>query len=98
MNVETTAEIPSRASVPDGAKDEERTMNPTLNPLLAEQHPADLVRPARQYRRVHSEPRTRRDGAPTRWISLAHAALNQAKMAAPRTATASSSSSAHCYA
>ena len=73
-------------------------MNPTLNPLLAEQHPTDLVRTARQYRRVHSEPRSRGDGAPTRWISLAHAALNQAKMAAPRTASSSSSSSVPCCA
>jgi hypothetical protein len=73
-------------------------MNPTLNPLLAEQRPADLVRPARQYRRAHSEPRTRGDGAPIRWIGLAHAVLNQAKMAAPRTASSSSSPSVPCRA
>lgn len=73
-------------------------MSPTLNPLLAEQRPADLSRPARQCRRVRSEPRTRGDGTPTRWISLAHAALNQAKMAAPRTASSSSSSSVLCWA
>jgi hypothetical protein len=73
-------------------------MSPTLNPLVAEQHPDDLVRPTRQYRRVHSEPRARGDGAPTRWISLAHTALNQAKMAAPRTASSSPSSSVLCCA
>lgn len=68
-------------------------MSSNMNSLLAEQHQPDRVRTVSHDRRGHSEPRTRGDGAPTRWISLAHAALNQAKMAAPRTASASSSSS-----
>jgi len=68
-------------------------MNSNMNSLLAEQHQPDRIRTASHDRRGHSEPRTRGDGVPTRWISLAHAALNQAKMAAPRTASASSSSS-----
>jgi len=69
-------------------------MNSNMNSLLAEQHQPDRIRTVSHDRRGHSEPRTRGDRAPTRWISLAHAALNQAKMAAPRTASASSSSSA----
>jgi len=68
-------------------------MNSNMNSLLAEQHQPDRIRTASRDRRGHSEPLTRRDGAPTRWISLAHAALNQAKMAAPHTPSASSSSS-----
>jgi hypothetical protein len=59
-------------------------MNSNMNSLLAEQHQPDRIRIASHDRRGHSEPRTRGDGTPTRWISLAHAALNQAKMAAPR--------------
>jgi|GEM_PF-2756477 len=68
-------------------------MSPTLNSPFDERHHSGWVRPARQCRRVHGEPHTRGDGTPTRWISLAHAALNQAKMAAPRTASSFSSSS-----
>ena len=73
-------------------------MNSNLTSQLAHQHQPDRTRTVSHDRRGHSQPRTRGDSAPTRWISLAHAALNQAKMAAPRTATASSSSSARCYA
>jgi hypothetical protein len=68
-------------------------VNSNMNSLLAEQHQRDRIHTISHNRRGHSEPRTRLDGAPTRWISLAHAPLNQAKMAAPRTASASSSSS-----
>lgn len=73
-------------------------MNSKLTSQLAHQHQPDPTRTASHDRRGHSQPPTRGDSAPTRWISLAHAALNQAKMAAPRTAIASSSSSAHCNA
>jgi len=69
-------------------------MNSNMDSLLAEQHQRDRIRTISHDRRGHSQPRTRGDGAPTRWVSLAHAALNQAKLAAPRTASASSSSSA----
>lgn len=55
------------------------------------------VRAVSHARRGHGEPRTRGDGATNRWIRLAHTSLNQAKMAAPRTASAASSSSVpHC--
>ena len=67
-------------------------MNSNMNSLLAEQHQRDRIHTTSHNCRGHSEPRTRLDSAPTRWISLAHAPLNQAKMAAPRTAPASSSS------
>jgi hypothetical protein len=69
-------------------------MNSNMTSQLAQQHQPDRTRTASHDRRGHSQPHTRGDSAPTRWISLAHAALNQAKMAAPRTASASSSSSA----
>jgi hypothetical protein len=68
-------------------------MNSTMNALPAPQHQADPVRSASHDRRGHGEPRTRGYAAPTRWISLAHAALNQAKLAAPRTAGVPSRSS-----
>lgn len=73
-------------------------MNSNMNSILAQQHEPDRSRTASHDHRGHNEPRTRGGSMPTRWISLAHAALNQAKMAAPRTATTSSSSSAHCCA
>jgi hypothetical protein len=73
-------------------------MNSNLTSQLDHQHQRDRTRTVSHDRRGHSQPRTRGDSAPTRWISLAHAALNQAKMASPRTATASSSASAQCYA
>jgi hypothetical protein len=57
-------------------------MNSNLTSLLALQHQADPIRTVSHDRRRHSQPHTRGDSAPTRWISLAHAALNQAKMAA----------------
>jgi hypothetical protein len=69
-------------------------MNPQLSSPLVKQHQPDRVRTEDHDRRGHSQPQTRVNGAPTRWTSLAHAVLNQAKMAAPRTASASSSSSA----
>jgi hypothetical protein len=73
-------------------------MNSNMTSQLAQQHQPDRTRAVSHDRPRHSRPHTRGDSAPTRWVSLAHAALNQAKMASPRTATASSSSSAHCYA
>jgi hypothetical protein len=73
---------------------EEKTMNPQVNSLLVKQHQPDRARTENHYRRGHSQLQTRGNGAPTRWTRLAHAALNQAKMAAPRTASASSNSSA----
>jgi hypothetical protein len=69
-------------------------MSSNMKSLLAEQHEPERVRTVSHVRRGHSGHRTRGDSAPTRWISLAHSALNQAKMAAPRRATAPSSSSA----
>jgi hypothetical protein len=72
-------------------------MTTKMNLLLAEQHETDRIPTASYDRRGHNEP-TRGDGAPSRWISLAHAALNQAKMAAPRTASATPSSSVACCA
>jgi len=62
-------------------------MNSNSNPssLLAEQHQPDRIRTESDDRRGHGEPRTRGDRAPTRWTTLAHSDLNQAKMAAPRT-------------
>jgi hypothetical protein len=68
-------------------------VNSNMNSLLAEQHQRDRIHTISHNRRGHGEPRARLDAAPTRWISLAHSLLNQAKMAAPRTASASSSSS-----
>jgi hypothetical protein len=65
-----------------------------MNSMLAQQHQPDRIRTMSHDRRAHNEPHTRGNNAPTLWISLAHAALNQAKMAAPRPATASSSYSA----
>ena len=73
-------------------------MNSNLTSQLAHQHQPDRTRTEGHERRGHSQLGTRGDSAPTRWISLAHAALNQAKMAAPRPASASSSASAHCSA
>jgi hypothetical protein len=69
-------------------------MNSNMNSMLAQQHEPDRIRTASHDRRGHNEHRTRGGSAPAPWISLAHAALNQAKLAAPRTATAPSSSSA----
>jgi hypothetical protein len=63
-------------------------MSSNMTSQLAQQHQPDRARTVSHDRRGHSQHRTRGDNAPTRWISLAHAALNQAKMAAPRTATA----------
>jgi hypothetical protein len=68
-------------------------MSSTMNSLLVQQHQADPDRTLGHDPRGHREPRTRGDGAPTCWISLAHATLNQAKMASPRRASASSSPS-----
>jgi uncharacterized membrane protein YgcG len=68
-------------------------MNSNMNSLLAEQHQPDRTRTISHDRHGRSDPLTRGHGAPTRWTSLAHGALNQAKMAAPRRASASSSSS-----
>jgi hypothetical protein len=73
-------------------------MSSNMNSLLAEQHQPDRSRTVSQDRRGHSGPRTRGDGAATHWISIAHTALNQAKMAAPRKASPSSSSSIPCCA
>ena len=58
-------------------------MNSNMNSILAQQHEPDRSRTASHDHRGHNEPRTRGGSMPTRWISLAHAALNQAKMAAP---------------
>ena len=68
-------------------------MNSTTSSPLAQRRQADPARTVGRGSRALREPRTRNDGAPTRWISLAHAALNQAKMASPRRASASSGSS-----
>ncbi|HEY5248934.1 MAG TPA: hypothetical protein VIJ15_10875 [Dermatophilaceae bacterium] len=68
-------------------------MNSTMNSVLDQQHQADLVRTISHARSGHSGPRTRGDGATNPWNRLAHSSLNQAKMAAPRTAFAASSSS-----
>jgi hypothetical protein len=65
-------------------------MNSTMNSVLDQQHQADLVRTISHAR---SGPSTRGDGATNPWNRLAHSSLNQAKMAAPRTAFAASSSS-----
>jgi hypothetical protein len=73
-------------------------MNSSMNSRLAQQHQPDRTGTVSHDCCGHREPRTRCDSGPTRWISLAHSALNQAKMAAPRTASASSSSSAPCCA
>jgi hypothetical protein len=73
-------------------------MNSNLNPLPAEQHQPDRIRTENHDRRGHREPHTRGEGAHTRWMSLAHSPLNQAKMAAPRTGSASASSSIPCWA
>jgi len=70
-------------------------MSSTMNSLLV-QHQAEPDRTVGHDPRGHREPRTRGDGAPIRWISLAHATLNQAKMASPRRASASSSPSVPC--
>ena len=64
-------------------------MSWTLNSLVAEQHQADLIRTAGEYGHGHSAPRPR-DSAFSRWVSMSHASLNQAKMAAPRSASGSS--------
>jgi hypothetical protein len=69
-------------------------MNPQLNSPLVKQHQPDRARTEDHDRRGHSQPQTRVNGSPTRWTRLAHAVLNQAKMAAPRTASASSNPSA----
>ena len=73
-------------------------MNSNMSSMFAEQHQPDRTRTENHDRRGHREPHTRGDGAPTRWVNLAHSALNQAKMAAPRTASASASSSIPCCA
>jgi hypothetical protein len=65
-------------------------MSSNMNSPRAQQHQPDQTRTVSHDCRWHSQSRTRGDIAPTPWISLAHAALNQAKMAAPRTASASS--------
>ena len=62
-------------------------MNANMSSLLAEQHQPERIRTVSHDRRRHSEHSIPGDNAPTRWISLAHSALNQAKMAAPRTAS-----------
>jgi len=67
-------------------------MNPSMNSRLAQQHRPDRSGTANHDGRGHRKPSSRGDNAPTLWISLAHAALNQAKMAAPRTASGSSGS------
>ena len=71
-------------------------MSSTVNSLLVQQHQANPDRTVGHNPGGHREPRTRGDGTPTRWISLAHATLNQAKMASPRRASASSSPSVPC--
>ena len=73
-------------------------MNSDLTSQPTHQHQPDRTRTESHDLRRRSQPGTRGESAPTRWISLAHAALNQAKMAAPRPASASSSASAHCSA
>ena len=67
-------------------------MSSTVNSLLV-QHQADPDPALGHDPRGHREPRTPGGGAPTRWISLAHATLNQAKMSSPRRASASCPSS-----
>jgi hypothetical protein len=67
-------------------------MSSTMNSLLVQQHQGDRDRTVGHAPRRYREPRTCGDGAPTRWISLAHAPLNQAKLASPRRAAASQSS------
>jgi hypothetical protein len=71
-------------------------MSSTMNSLQVQQHQTDPDRTAGHDPRGHREPHIRSDGAPTRWISLAHTTLNQAKMASPRRASASSSPSVPC--
>ena len=71
-------------------------MSSTMSSLLVQQHQANPDRTVGHDPSGHREPRTRGDGAPIRWISLAHATLNQAKMASPRRASASSGPSAPC--
>jgi hypothetical protein len=61
-------------------------MSSTMNSLLAQQHHAEPDRTDGHDPRGHPEPRTPGDSAPTSWISLAHAPLNQAKLASPRRA------------
>jgi len=73
-------------------------MNQDQNSPLAELHRPDRVRTENHDRRGRKKPRPRGDSTPTRWTSLAHSALNQAKMAAPRRASASTSSSISCSA
>ena len=69
-------------------------MSPTKNSLLAQQDQTDPDRTVSHDPRGHREPRTH--GAPTRWITLAHTTLNQAKMASPRRPSAPSRSSVPC--
>jgi hypothetical protein len=72
-------------------------MSSTMNSLLVQEHQADPDRTVGPDPRGHREPRTRGEVAPTSWISLAHAPLNQAKLASPRRASARASSSVtHC--